>query len=123
MKQTYKMKPILWIGSSKKDLKDMPLEVQRDIGHSLRELQKSKDPGNTKSLRHLHEPISEIVVEERVGTFRAMYTIEFKDAIAVLHVFQKKSKSGISTPKQEIDLALQRLKQARTDYQEWKQQL
>lgn len=115
------MRPILWISSSKKDLKSMPLEVQKDIGHSLREIQKGRDPGNTKPLKHLHEPISEIVVEERAGTFRAVYTVEFKDAIAVLHVFQKKSKSGISTPKQEIDLILQRLKQARTDYQEWKQ--
>ncbi len=96
--------------------------MRKDIGHSLRELQKGKDPGNTKPLKHLHEPISEIIVDERAGTFRAMYTVEFKDVIAVLHVFQKKSKSGIATPKQEIDLVLQRLKQARIDYQEWKQQ-
>jgi phage-related protein len=81
---------------------------------------KGKDPGNAKPLKHLHEPISEIVVDERAGTFRAIYTVEFKDAIAVLHVFQKKSKSGIPTPKQEIDLALQRLKKAKIDYQEWK---
>jgi len=51
-----------------------------------------------------------------------MYIVEFEDIIVVLHVFQKKSKSGIATPKQEIDLVLQRLKQARTEYQEWKQQ-
>jgi phage-related protein len=49
-----------------------------------------------------------------------VYTVEFKDAIAVLHVFQKKSKSGIATPKQEIDLILQRLKTARLQYQKWK---
>ena len=51
-----------------------------------------------------------------------MYTIEFKGAIAVLHVFQKKSKSGIATPKKEIDLVLQRLKQARVEYNEWKRE-
>jgi len=49
-----------------------------------------------------------------------VYTVEFKDVIAVLHVFKKKSKSGIATPKKEIDLILQRLKQARVDYQEQK---
>jgi phage-related protein len=48
--------------------------------------------------------------------------VEFKDAIAVLHVFQKKSKSGIATPKQEIELILQRLKQARTYYDEHKRE-
>lgn len=100
----------------------MPLEVQKDIGHSLRELQKGKDPGNAKPLKHLHEPISEIVVDERAGTFRALYTVEFEELIVVLHVFQKKSKSGIATPKPEIDLVLQRMKQAKIEYREWKKQ-
>ena len=62
----------------------------------------------------------EIVVDEVEGTFRTVYTVEFKDAIAVLHVFQKKSKSGIKTPKKDIDLVLQRLKQAHVDYVDWK---
>lgn len=100
----------------------MPLEAQKEIGHSLREIQKGKDPGNTKPLKYLHEPIIEIAVDERAGTFRVVYTVEFEDVIAVLHVFQKKSKSGISTPKQEIALILRRLKQARADYEEWKRQ-
>jgi phage-related protein len=116
------MRPILWIGSSKKNLKEMPIEVQKEIGHSLREIQKGRDPGNAKPLKHLHEPISEVVVDDREGTFRAVYTAEFKDAIAVLHVFHKKSKSGIATPKKEIDLILQRFMQARVDYHEWKRE-
>ncbi|MEI6242665.1 MAG: type II toxin-antitoxin system RelE/ParE family toxin [Chlamydiota bacterium] len=122
MRDIHSLRPILWIGSSKKDLKEMPVGVQKEIGHSLRELQKGKDLGNTKPLKHLHEPISEVVVDEREGTFRAAYTVEFKDAVAVLHVFQKKSKSGIATPKKEMDLILQRLKQARVDYHKWKRQ-
>lgn len=123
MRDTRPMKPVLWIGSSKRDLKDMPEEVQSEVGHSLREIQKGKDPGNTKPLKHLGvSGISEIIVNERQGTFRTVYTVEFKDAIAVLHVFQKKSKSGISTPKQEIDLVLQRLKQARIEYHELKRE-
>lgn len=99
----------------------MPEDVKKEFGHALRDIQKGRDPGNTKPLRHLGESgISEIVVDEREGTFRTVYTLEFKDAIAVLHVFQKKSKEGIATPKKEIDLALRRLKQARIDYYEWK---
>src|SRR5574342_17473 len=121
MRDIHSMKPVLWIGSTRKDLRNMPEEVQSEVGHSLREVQKGRDPGNTKSLKHLGESgVSEIVVDEREGTFRAVYTVEFKDAIAVLHVFQKKSKSGISTPKKEIDLILQRLKQARIEYHKWK---
>ena len=122
MRDVTTMRPILWIGSSKKDLREMPAEVQKEMGHSLREIQKGKDPGNTKPLKHLNEPILEVVVDEREGTFRAIYTVEFKNAIAVLHVFQKKSKSGIATPKKEIDLILQRLKQARVNYHEWKRE-
>jgi len=117
------MRPILWIGSSLKDLKEMPETMIKEFGHSLRDIQKGRDPGNTKPLRHLGETgILEIVVDEKAGTFRTVYTIEFKDAIAVLHVFQKKSKSGIATPKKEIDLVLQRLKAARVQYNEWKRE-
>lgn len=121
MRSACSIKPVLWMGSTRKDLRNMPEEVQSEVGHSLREIQKGKDPGNTKPLKYLGESgISEIVVDERQGTFRAVYTVEFKDAIAVLHVFQKKSKSGIATPKKEIDLILQRLKQARIEYHDWK---
>ncbi len=117
------MRPILWIGSSLKDLKGMPEAVIKEFGHSLRDIQKNRNPGNIKPLKHLGETgILEIVVDEKAGTFRTVYTIEFKDAIAVLHVFQKKSKSGIATPKKEIDLVLQRLKQARVEYNEWKRE-
>jgi phage-related protein len=123
MRDICPMKPVLWIGSSLKDLRDMPEDVQSEFGHSLREIQKGKDPGNTKPLKHLGESgISEIRVDDRAGTFRTVYTVEFKDVVAVLHVFQKKSKEGIATPKKEIDLVLQRLKQARIEYHELKRE-
>jgi phage-related protein len=115
------MKPVVWIGSSRKDMRDLPEDVQSDFGHSLRDIQMGKDPGNSKLLKHLGvSGISEISVDDREGTFRAVYTVEFKDVIAVLHVFQKKSKLGIATPRKEIDLILQRLKQARIEYHELK---
>jgi phage-related protein len=98
MRDAQPMKSVLWIGSSKKNLKEMPEGVQSEMGHSLREIQKGKDPGNSKPLKHLGvSKISEIVVDDRAGIFRTVYTVEFKDAIAVLHVFHKKSTSGIAT--------------------------
>lgn len=121
IKDTRSLTPLLWIGSSLRDLKEMPEEVKKEFGHSLREIQKGRNPGNIKPLKHLGQPgISEIVVDEKEGTFRTVYTVEFEDIIAVLHVFQKKSKSGIATPKQEIELVLKRLKQARIQYREYK---
>ncbi|MBS0621086.1 MAG: type II toxin-antitoxin system RelE/ParE family toxin [Verrucomicrobia bacterium] len=124
MRKTESLKPILWIGSSKKDLKAMPEAVIKEFGHALREIQKGRDPGNTKPLKHLPESgVSEILVNEREGTFRTIYTVAFKDAIAVLHVFQKKSKTGIATPKKDLDLILQRLRIAKTEYKAWQEEI
>lgn len=63
--------------------------------------------------------VLEVVENDVGGTYRAVYTVKFEEAIAVLHVFQKKSKKGISTPKQEVDLIKNRFKLAEQKYQEW----
>lgn len=121
MKDSHPLRPILWIASSLKDLQDMPEGVKKEFGHSLREIQKGRDPGNIKPLKHLGENgILEIRVFEKEGTFRTVYTLEFEDAIAVLHVFQKKSTSGIATAKRDIELVIKRLKLAREEYQGFK---
>jgi phage-related protein len=68
----------------------------------------------------------EIVTDFDGNTFRAVYTVRFSDAIYVLHAFQKKSKKGIATPKQIIELIKSRLQDAESDYRarqkqgEWK---
>jgi len=58
----------------------------------------------------------EIVASHTGDTWRAIYTVRFADAVYVLHAFQKKSKSGIATPKRELDLIRQRLAGAERDY-------
>lgn len=64
----------------------------------------------------------ELVEDHKSGTYRAVYTVKFEDAIIVLHVFQKKSKSGIATPKTEIALIKERLKRAQVIYDDWKKE-
>jgi len=56
--------------------------------------------------------VLEIIKDGRGGTYRAVYTIKFKEAVFVLHVFQKKSKQGIATPKSDLDIIRERLKVA-----------
>jgi len=56
--------------------------------------------------------VLEIVSRDEAGTWRAVYTVRYQEAIYVLHAFQKKSKSGIATPKQEIELIKRRLAEA-----------
>jgi phage-related protein len=62
--------------------------------------------------------VMEIVERDRAGAFRAVYTVHFANAVYVLHVFQKKSKSGIATPKHEIDLIRKRFAEAERDHRE-----
>lgn len=64
--------------------------------------------------------VLEVCEDHQGDTFRAVYTVRFENAVYVLHAFQKKSKKGISTPKDDIDLVVRRLKTAEEDYLERK---
>ena len=61
----------------------------------------------------------EVVEDFRSDTYRCVYTVKFAKAVYVLHGFQKKSKSGIKTPKQEIDLVKARLQRAEEHHRAW----
>lgn len=118
-------KPILWAGSSKKDIREFPDDVKQDLGIGLRQVQQGKHPSIAKVLKGFKAAnVIELKCDSSEGgTFRAVYTVRFEDAIVVLHVFQKKSKSGIATPKREIDKIHARLAQATQMYEEWKKGL
>jgi phage-related protein len=109
MDQVYKH--VLWVGSSKKDLMAMPDEVKSAFGFALYLAQQGKKHQNAKPLKGFSGAGVLEVVEDCLGdTFRAVYTVKIAENIYVLHCFQKKSKRGIETPKQEIDLIRDRLK-------------
>jgi len=106
-------KHVLWVGSSKKDLMAMPDEVKSAFGFALYLAQQGKKHQNAKPLKGFSGAGVLEVVEDCLGdTFRAVYTVKISEVIYVLHCFQKKSKRGIETPKQEIDLIRDRLKMA-----------
>lgn len=105
----FTLRPITWIGSSLEDLKSFPKVVQKEIGFSLHLLQEGKMPQNVKFLQGFGGGIMEIVSNYYKNTYRAVYAIKSGDDIYVLHVFQKKSKTGVKTPKQDIILIKQRL--------------
>lgn len=114
------MKPIIWIASSKDDLIALPKKVKDEIGHALYQSQKGGKSDKAKPFKGFGSAaVLEIVENDSGGTYRAVYTVKFKDAIVVLHVFQKKSKKGIATPKQEVDLIKSRFKLAESKYSEW----
>ena len=62
--------------------------------------------------------VLEIIENHDGKTYRAVYTVKFSGVVYVLHVFQKKSKRGIATPKKELDLVRMRLRSAREHFEE-----
>ena len=106
-------KPLVWVGSSKKDLMALPLEVRKFFGHALDFAQHGEQHDAAKVLKGFGSAgILEVVESDAGGTYRAVYTVKFSEAVFVLHCFQKKSKSGIETPKKDMDIIHARLKVA-----------
>jgi phage-related protein len=106
-------KPLLWVCSSRKDLKKMPTDVQDVFGHALDLAQMGLKHPEAKPLKGFGGAgILELVEDFATNTYRAVYTVRFGSAIYVLHCFQKKSTSGIKTPKADMDLIRNRLRAA-----------
>lgn len=118
-KENSKLKPLVWVGSSKDDLIEFPKEVQSSVGYALYLAQQGERYIHSKILKGFGGAgVVEIIDRDESGTFRVVYTIKLPKIIFVLHSFQKKSKHGIKTPKQEIDLIKKRLKEAHEIYKE-----
>jgi phage-related protein len=106
-------RPLIWIGSSKRDLMGLPTAVRKFFGHALHFAQNGEQHDAAKVLKGFGSAgVLEIVEDDTGGTYRAVYTIRFQEAVFVLHCFQKKSKTGIGTPKRDIETIRLRLKAA-----------
>ncbi len=107
------IRPLAWLGSTKKDLLGLPEEVIDTFGYALYVAQTGKKHEQAKPLHGFGSAgVLEIVEDWRGNTYRAVYTVRFAAAVFVLHVFQKKAKSGIATPGQDMELIRERLKAA-----------
>ena len=106
------LKPVVWLGDSLRELKAFPAVVQDELGYAIYLAQRGGKHVSSKPLKGLGSGVLEVVSDHRGDTFRSVYTVRFADRVFVLHAFQKKSKSGMATPKTDIDLIKQRLKQA-----------
>lgn len=110
---TEQEKPLEWMGSSYKDLLVLPREIIQVFGFALSLAQAGEKHESAKVLKGFGGAgVLEVVESDVGGTYRAVYTVKFAEAVFVLHCFQKKSKSGIATPKPDMDLIHARLKQA-----------
>lgn len=107
---TEKRRPLFWEGSSKKDFKEFPVPLQKDMGVALFVAQLGRSPSSSKPWKGLGSGVYELVEDHRGDTFRAVYVVQVADTVHVLHAFQKKSKSGIATPQPDVELVEKRLK-------------
>ncbi len=118
MSETHQ-KAFKWIGSALDDLKEFPEDVQDVIGYALDVAQHGGKHPDAKPLRGFKGGgVLEVVDDFDGDTYRAVYTVKFAGFVYLLHAFQKKSKHGIATSQQDIDLVKKRLKAAQEDYLE-----
>ncbi len=114
------IKPVVWIGSAKPDLCGFPEEVKDFMGFALYLAQQGGKHSSAKPLRGFGGAgVLEIVEDHDGDTYRAVYTVRLAGRVYVLHSFQKKSKSGIATPKAEINLIKARLQRAEEEHRAW----
>jgi phage-related protein len=118
MSASHSEKPLHWVGSAKKDLLALPVEVIDDFGYALGAVQLGATPAQAKPWKGEGPGVLELVENHRGDTFRAVYTVRFAKAVYVLHCFQKKSPSGIKTAQSDIDLIHERLKLAQLHYKD-----
>jgi phage-related protein len=116
-------KPLKWVGSAKRDLDAMPEDVKDVFGHAIDLAQAGGKHQDAKVLTGFGSAgVLEVVDDHQGDTYRAVYSVKFAGWVYVLHCFQKKSKSGILTPKPDMELIISRLKAAKQDFETWQAQ-
>jgi phage-related protein len=103
-------RPISWIKAARKDFDDFPFEARTEAARALTILAEGQMPDIAKPLAGLGSGVMELALRHRGDAFRVVYALQIGTDIWVIHAFQKKSKTGIKTTKQDIDLIRERLK-------------
>jgi phage-related protein len=107
------LKPVIWVGSSRKDFREFPDPVQDHMGYALYVAQRGGKHRDAKAMTGFGGAgVVEAIKDYRGDTFRTVYTLRYAGAVYVLHAFQKKSKIGRETPRRDMELIRQRLGEA-----------
>jgi phage-related protein len=106
-------RPISWVKAARKDFDDFPAGAQTQMAGALTILAEGRMPDIAKHLTGFGSGVMELALKHRGDAFRLVYALQIDTDIWVIHAFQKKSKSGIKTPKQETGLVHERLRRLR----------
>ena len=114
-------RPLEWVGTSYRDLLALPAPVRQFFGYALSLAQAGYRHNAAKVLKGFGDAgVLEVVEDHGNGTYRAVYTVRFKEAVFVLHCFQKKSTRGIGTPAEHMSIVRARLKVVERLVKEWR---
>jgi len=111
--ETPVIRPVVWLGNSKRNIQAFPTEAQKLIGDELQLMQYGGMPKDAKPFKGVGSGVFEIALRHDTEAYRTVLAVQLGKKIYVLHAFQKKSKKGIATPKHEVDLINQRYKEAK----------
>jgi phage-related protein len=111
--ETPVLRPLVWLGNSLRNLRNFPTEAKKIIGDELQLIQFGAMPKDAKPFKGVGSGVFEIALRHDAEAYRTVLTVQLGRRIYVLHAFQKKSKKGIATPKQDVDLIKQRYKEAK----------
>lgn len=107
------LRPVKWLGNSRKAIQAFPSGAQKLVGDELQLIQYGETPKDTKTFKGMGSGILEIAVRHDKNAYRTVLAVQLGQIIYVLHAFQKKSKTGIKTPKTDIEIIQQRYKEAK----------
>jgi phage-related protein len=107
------LRPIVWLGDSKRNLRDFPDGAQKLLGDELQLIQFSGMPRDAKPFKGVGSGVFEIALRYASDAYRVVLALQIGSRIYVLHAFQKKSKKGIETPKRDVDLIKRRYAEAK----------
>jgi phage-related protein len=111
--ETPVLRPLVWLGTSLRNLRAFPDEAKKIIGDELQLIQFGGMPKDAKPFKGVGIGVFEIALRYDGEAYRTVLAVQLGRNIYVLHAFQKKSKKGIATPKPDVDLIKQRYKEAR----------
>ena len=101
---------ISWLKAALKDFGKFPEAVQEEVITALRMAAHGEKADSAKPMKGLGAGVFEIALRHRTDAYRTVYVVQLDEDIWVIHAFQKKSKTGITTPQPEIDLVRERIK-------------
>ena len=106
------LRPLVWLGDSRKNLRDFPDGAQKLLGDELQLIQFGGMPKDAKPFKGVGSGVIEIALRYSSDAYRVVLAVQIGRRIYVLHAFQKKSKKGIETPKRDVDLIRKRYTEA-----------